>query len=58
MTAVQLEPSAHVPCTSTTLRASAGLAACANASAAKSVAESILTATTANLRRVFIFRTP
>src|ERR1700738_4434029 len=58
ITSAQLEPSAHAPCTSTTLRASAGLAACADASAAKSVAESILMATTAPFRSVFILNRP
>jgi hypothetical protein len=55
MTSAQLEPSAHAPCTSTTLRASAGLTARADASAAKSVAESMLMATTATVHRVFFF---
>ena len=55
MTSAQLEPSAHAPCTSTTLRASAGLAARADAPAAKSVAESILMATTATVQSVFFF---
>src|ERR1700730_7237996 len=45
MTSAQLEPSAHAPCTSTTLRASAGLADCADGSAARSVAKSKQTAT-------------
>src|SRR5882762_2231803 len=53
MTSAQLEPSAHAPCTSTTLRASAGLAARADAPAAKSVAESVLMATTAAVQSVF-----
>ena len=57
MTSAQQEPSAHAPCTSTTLRATAGLAACAAASAAQSVAESMLMAITANFRCVFICRT-
>src|SRR6266436_6193723 len=55
MTSAQLEPSAHAPCTSTTLRASAGFAARADAPAAKSVAESILMATTATVQSVFFF---
>ena len=54
MTSAQLEPSAHAPCTSTTLRATAGLVAGrADAPAAKSVAESMLMATTATVHRVF-----
>src|SRR2546423_15469939 len=53
MTSAQLEPSAHAPCTSTTLRAFAGLAARAGASAAKSVAENMLMATTATVHGVF-----
>src|SRR6267378_4419842 len=55
MTSAQLEPSAHAPCTSTTLRASAGFAARADAPAAKSVAESVLMATTATVQSVFFF---
>src|SRR5258706_12976862 len=58
ITSLQLEPSAHAPCTSTTLRASGGLAVCANAPAANSAAESIPMALTANLCNVFIFLTP
>src|SRR6267143_1178322 len=58
MTSAQLEPSAHAPCTSTTLRATAGFAVCADASAAKSIVESTLTATTTHFRPVFICRTP
>src|SRR2546422_5335219 len=58
MTSDQLEPSAHAPCTSTTLRASAGFPACAVASAAKRTAESIPTATAADFHCVFICRTP
>src|SRR5882672_2517959 len=55
MTSAQLEPSAHAPCTSTTLRASAGLSARADALAANSVAESKLTAITPTVRPVFFF---
>jgi hypothetical protein len=40
------------------LRAPAGLAVCADAPAAKSVAESIVMATTANFPNVFIGQTP
>src|SRR6266550_3769931 len=58
MTSPQLEPSAHAPCTSTTLRASAGFGVCANACAARSVAESMLSATTNIFCSVFICRTP
>src|SRR5438270_13628539 len=60
MTSPQLEPSAHAPCTSTTLRACAGLAACADASAAKSiaVAESIPTVNAAHFDSVFICPAP
>src|SRR5216684_6185886 len=58
MTSDQLEPSAHAPCTSTTLRATAGLAACADASAAKIIAASALIATTANFQSIFIGRVP
>src|SRR2546427_6792240 len=60
MTSPQLEPSAHAPCTSTTLRAAAGPAACADASAArsKSIAESILTANVIHFHSVFICRAP
>src|SRR5205807_6465082 len=56
MTSPQLEPSAHAPCTSTTLRAAAGLAACADASAARStsIAESMLTANVIHFHRIFI----
>src|SRR2546423_15219011 len=53
MTSAQLEPSAHAPCTSTTFRASAGLAGRADAPAAKNVAKSILMATTATVHGVF-----
>ena len=53
MTASQLEPSAHAPCTNTTLRASAGFAVCADASAAKTVSENILMASAANFHSVF-----
>src|SRR5882672_3681160 len=54
MTSAQLEPSAHAPCTSTTLRASTGLAPCADACAESSVADSTPMATTANFAKVFI----
>src|SRR6266478_7576360 len=60
MTSPQLEPSAHAPCTSTTLRAAAGPAACADASAARStsIAESILAANVIHFHSVFICRAP
>jgi hypothetical protein len=54
MTSDQLDPSAQDPCTSTTLRACAGMGAWAGAFAAKSVAESTVMATIANFCRAFI----
>ena len=56
MTSLQEEPSAQAPCTSTTLRACAGRAGCANACAAKSIAETMPRAITVNFRSVFIVR--
>jgi len=54
MTSAQLDPSAHAPCTSTTLRASVGVALCADAAAAKSVAATIAAATLATFPSVLI----
>ena len=56
MTSVQEEPSAQAPCTSTTLRACAGVAGCANVCAVKSIAETMPRAITVNFRSVFIVR--
>ena len=56
MTSLQEEPSAQAPCTSTTLRACAGLEDCANACAAKSIAGIMPRATTVNFRSVVIVR--
>jgi hypothetical protein len=54
MTSLQEEPSAQAPCTSTTLRACAGRAGCANACAVKNIAETMPRAITVNFRSVFI----
>src|SRR5438105_15103362 len=56
MTSAQLEPSAHAPCTSTTLRATAGFTVCPDDCPAKSIAESTLTAIATNFHSVFICR--
>src|SRR5258708_31437377 len=55
MTSLQLEPSTHAPCTSTTLRAAVGLAVCADASAAKSVASRCASGIVAATTRSSIF---
>src|ERR1700730_10514628 len=58
MTAAQLEPSAHAPCTSTTLRASVGAAVCARASNPLSVAANAATVSAITNRAIFIIPAP
>src|SRR5258706_1516221 len=58
ITSAQLEPSAHAPCTSTTLRASTGAAGWASASNPPSVPLSTPTAITASVRNFVIDQTP
>src|SRR6202171_2333867 len=58
MTAAQLEPSAHAPCTSTTLRASVGAAVCARASNPLSFAANAATVSAITNRAIFIIPTP
>src|SRR5216684_7313757 len=58
MTAAQLEPSAHAPCTSTTLRASVGADVCARAPTLLSIAASAATVSAITTRAIFIIPTP
>jgi len=54
MTSLQEEPPAQAPCTSTTLRAGAGRAGCANACAVMNIAQTMPRAITVNFRSLFI----